>query len=31
VKLRPGRELDVTALGDLIDAAYLDIRARLRA
>jgi hypothetical protein len=30
VKLRPGREPNVTALSDLIDAAYLDIRARLR-
>jgi hypothetical protein len=29
VKLRPGRELDLAALGDLIDAAYADIRARL--
>src|SRR5258708_6410696 len=29
VKLRPGRELDLAALGDLIEAAYADIRARL--
>jgi hypothetical protein len=29
VKLRPGREADRAALGDLIDAAYSDIRARL--
>jgi hypothetical protein len=29
VKLRHGRELDVAALGDLIEAAYSDIRARL--
>jgi hypothetical protein len=29
VKLRPGREPDVAALGDLIAAAYADIRARL--
>jgi hypothetical protein len=29
VKLRPGRELNLAALGDLIDAAYADIRARL--
>jgi len=29
VKLRPGREMDLAALGDLVDAAYLDIRARL--
>ncbi len=29
VKLRPGKELDVDALGDLIDAAYHDIRRRL--
>jgi hypothetical protein len=31
VKLRPGHELDTAALGDLIDAAYLDIGARLGA
>ncbi len=31
VKLKPGRELNVAALGDLIDAAYLDIKARLGA
>jgi len=29
VKLRPGKELDVDALSDLIDAAYRDIRRRL--
>ena len=29
VKLRPGRETDVAALGDLVDAAYADIRSRL--
>lgn len=29
VKLKPGRELDLAALGDLIDAAYSDIRARV--
>ena len=29
VKLKPGRELDLASLGDLIDAAYADIRARL--
>jgi hypothetical protein len=29
VKLRPGREPDRAALGDLIEAAYSDIRARL--
>jgi hypothetical protein len=29
VKLKPGSELDSAALRDLIDAAYLDIRARL--
>ena len=29
VKLSPGRELNAAALGDLIDAAYVDIRARL--
>jgi len=29
VKLRPGTELNSAALQDLIDAAYLDIRARL--
>jgi hypothetical protein len=28
VKLRPGHEFDVAALGDLIDAAYADIRER---
>ena len=30
VKLRPGREVDSTALARLIDTAYADIRARLR-
>jgi hypothetical protein len=30
VKLRPGREVDSDALGRLVDAAYADIRARLR-
>jgi hypothetical protein len=30
VKLRPGREIDSAALAALIDAAYADIRARLR-
>ena len=30
VKLRPGSEVDFTALADLVDAAYVDIRARLR-
>ena len=30
VKLRPGREVDPTALAQLIDTAYVDIRARLR-
>jgi hypothetical protein len=30
VKLHPGRDLDASALGDLVDAAYLDIRARLK-
>lgn len=29
VKLRPGKELDDGALGDLIEAAYHDIRQRL--
>ena len=31
VKLRPGADVDAAALGDLIDAAYADIKARLRA
>ena len=31
VKLGPGRELNAAALSDLIDAAYVDIRARLGA
>lgn len=31
VKLRPGKELDDEALGDLIVAAYRDIRRRLGA
>jgi hypothetical protein len=30
VKLRPGRDVDRTALGQLIQTAYVDIRARLR-
>jgi hypothetical protein len=30
VKLRPGREVDSAALAQLVDAAYVDIRARLR-
>jgi hypothetical protein len=30
VKLRPGREGDAAALAQLIDAAYVDIKARLR-
>jgi hypothetical protein len=29
VKLRPGREVNAAALGNLIDAAYADIRVRL--
>lgn len=29
VKLRPGGEADLAALGDLIEAAYSDMRARL--
>jgi hypothetical protein len=29
VKLRPGREFDTAALAELVDAAYVDIRARL--
>jgi hypothetical protein len=29
VKLRPGREVNESALGDLIGAAYVDIKARL--
>ena len=31
VKVKPGRELDAAALGALIDAAYADCGARLRA
>ena len=31
VKVKPGRELDSEALGALIDAAYADCGARLRA
>ncbi len=31
VKLHPGREINVVALGDLIRAAHVDIRARLAA
>jgi hypothetical protein len=30
VKLSPGRQVNSAALGDLIDAAYVDIKARLR-
>jgi hypothetical protein len=30
VKLRPGQDIDSAALAQLIDAAYEDIRARLR-
>jgi hypothetical protein len=30
VKLRPGREVDAAALARLVDAAYADIRMRLR-
>ncbi len=30
VKLRPGREVDSAALARLVEAAYVDIRARLR-
>jgi hypothetical protein len=30
VKLKPGRELNPADLRNLIDAAYMDIRARLR-
>jgi len=29
VKLRPGRDVDPVALGNLVDIAYADIRARL--
>ena len=29
VKLRPGRDVDSAALAQLVDAAYVDIRARL--
>lgn len=31
VKLNPGRRMDAAALSDLIDAAYRNIKARLRA
>lgn len=31
VKLKPGREPDAVALGNLIDASYLDVKIRLRA
>ena len=31
VKLRPGRDVDAAALARLVDAAYADIRARIRA
>ena len=30
VKLRPGREIDSAALAQLVETAYVDIRARLR-
>jgi hypothetical protein len=30
VKLRPGRDVDSAALAELVDAAYVDIRMRLR-
>ena len=30
VKLRPGQEVDSAALAQLVEAAYVDIRARLR-
>jgi hypothetical protein len=30
-KLNPSREVNAAALNDLIDAAYLDIKARLGA
>ena len=30
VKLRPGHEVDAAALAQLVDMAYVDIRARLR-
>jgi hypothetical protein len=30
VKLRPGREVDSAALAQLVETAYVDIRARLR-
>ena len=30
VKLRPGREVEAAALAQLVDAAYVDIRARLQ-
>jgi hypothetical protein len=30
VKLRPGREVNAEALAELVDAAYIDIRARMR-
>ena len=31
VKLKPGRRLESEALSELIDAAYLDVKARLEA
>jgi hypothetical protein len=31
VKLKPGREPNAVAIGNLIDAAYLDVKTRLRA
>lgn len=30
VKLRPGRDVDAAALGRLVEAAYLDLKARIR-
>ncbi len=30
VKLRPGRAVEAAALAQLVDAAYVDVRARLR-
>jgi hypothetical protein len=31
VKLKPGRKVNAAALGDLVDAAHMDIKARLGA
>jgi len=31
VKFRPGRKVNAAALGDLVDVAYMDIKARLGA